>query len=40
MLMPVSEYARVRNLVSGIEQTAPDSLDRAFERLHASVPQR
>jgi len=37
MLMPVSEYARVKNLVSGIEQTAPDSLDRAFERVHAAV---
>jgi hypothetical protein len=37
MLMPVSGYARVKNLVSDIEQTAPDGMDRAFGRLHAAV---
>src|SRR5262245_32608299 len=37
MLVPVSDYARVKNLVSGIEQTAADGLDRAFERLHAAA---
>ena len=37
MLVPVSGYARVKNLVSGIEQTAADGLDHAFECLHAAI---